>query len=126
MLNNDPESLLQLLPPTEGKILVCIDEIQYLDNPTNFLKLLYDEYRDRIKLFVTGSSSFYIDRKFKDSLAGRKKIFEIGTLSFQEFLHFKQQSHLIYNELYKSQFSALFDEYMRYGGYPELVLMETA
>lgn len=49
---------------------------------THFLKLLYDEYRERIKLVVTGSSAFYIDEKFKDSLAGRKRIFELKTLDF--------------------------------------------
>ena len=49
---------------------------------THFLKLLYDEYRERIKLVVTGSSAFYIDEKFKDSLVGRKRIFELKTLDF--------------------------------------------
>lgn len=120
-LNTNPENILQFLPTSQKKVIVCIDEIQYLDNPTNFLKLLYDEHRERIKLFVTGSSSFYIDRKFKDSLAGRKEIFELWTLSFQEFLSYKWKSNLTYNILHKTEISLLFDEYLRFGWYPELV-----
>lgn len=55
------------------KKYILIDEIQYLDNPTNFLKYYYDNFSD-YKFIVTGSSSFEIRRKFKDSLAGRKKL----------------------------------------------------
>ena len=50
------------------------DEIQYLDDPSNFLKLLYDEHAGLLKIVATGSSAFYIDHQFRDSLAGRKKI----------------------------------------------------
>ncbi|MDR2411558.1 MAG: AAA family ATPase [Candidatus Peribacteria bacterium] len=45
-----------------------VDEIQLLDNPSNFLKLIYDDFNKNIKLVASGSSSFYIDKKFKDSL----------------------------------------------------------
>lgn len=93
-INTNPEYILSLLPVTEQRILLCIDEIQYLTNPSNFLKLLVDLYSDKVQLFVTGSSSFYIDHRFIDSLAGRKKIFTIYPLSFREFLHFKNQEHL--------------------------------
>jgi predicted AAA+ superfamily ATPase len=48
--------------------VIFVDEVQYLKNPSNFLKLLYDEYNENLKLVVSGSSSFYIDQKFKDSL----------------------------------------------------------
>jgi uncharacterized protein len=121
LLDQDPENLLQLLPIYTAKIVVCIDEIQYLKDPTNFLKLIYDLYRNRIKLFVTGSSAFYIDRHFKDSLAGRKKIFTLYPLSFSEFLIFKEQQTLISYQKYPlpsqyiQQFYALFSEYIQYG-----------
>ena len=76
LFNESPKNLLTLVNINKkNKIFVFIDEIQYLDNPTNFLKYLYDEYKDQIKFFVSGSSAFYMDKKFKDSLAGRKKIY---------------------------------------------------
>ena len=114
-----------------------IDEIQYLANPTNFLKFIYDEYKDKIKLFVSGSSAFYIDSKFTDSLAGRKKIFILNNLSFSEFLKFKNENKLktefdkidfkkkdlsIYNVIDNKKIDILKNEYMRFGGYPRIVL----
>jgi len=55
----------------KAKAYVFIDEIQYLDNPSQFLKLFHDTFGDRIKLIVSGSSSFEIKKKFKNSLVGR-------------------------------------------------------
>lgn len=76
-----------------GRVVVAIDEIQYLKNPSNLLKLLHDHH-PQIKLLVSGSSSLEIRSKFSDSLAGRKVLFELDTLSFNEFLQFRDQNAL--------------------------------
>ena len=135
-LNQNPENLLKICPlQSDKKIIVFIDEIQYLDDATNFLKLLFDEYSTQLKIVATGSSAFYIDRQFNDSLVGRKKIFQMGTLDFEEFLLFKNRADLA-NEI--SQFKskkksksiqenllwAYMDEFINYGGYPAVVLEE--
>ena len=135
-LNQNPENLLKTCPlQSDKKIIVFIDEIQYLDDATNFLKLLFDEYSTQLKIVATGSSAFYIDRQFNDSLVGRKKIFQMGTLDFEEFLLFKNRADLV-NEI--SQFKskkksksiqenllwAYMDEFINYGGYPAVVLEE--
>ena len=129
-LNKHPNKLFEITWSTpDEKQIIFIDEIQYLDNPTNFLKYIYDEYKDNVKLIVSWSSSFYIDQKFRDSLIWRKKIFNIYTLDFEEFLDFKNELELkkIYTEnekiplLYKSKFEILFLEYITYWGYPEIV-----
>ena len=85
LLNEHPKNIFRLYSlPKNQKIYFLVDEVQYLENPTNFLKYLYDEsskdinlLRDKVsngtKLIVSGSSAFYMDIKFKDSLAGRKK-----------------------------------------------------
>lgn len=130
LLNEHPKNLLQLVPIlNETKSYILIDEIQYLNDPSNFLKLIYDLYKNRIKLIVTGSSSFYIDRKFRDSLAGRKRIFNMYTLSFEEMLRFKGFEQYIqylntgnFPKLYNMEIKALINEYMLYGGYPQVVL----
>ena len=76
LLNESPKNLLKIISPNLRKLnYVFIDEVQYLKNPSNFLKYFYDEYSGKIKLIVAGSSAFYIDQKFTDSLAGRKKYF---------------------------------------------------
>ncbi|MBI5413998.1 ATP-binding protein [Candidatus Peregrinibacteria bacterium] len=130
-LDEHPFQIFQMtqLSPEEKQILF-LDEIQYLQNPSNFLKLIFDTYKDSVKLIVSGSSSFYIDQKFTDSLAGRKRIFYLYPLNFREFLVFKGQqdilSHLgnISSPLYVHEAERLFDEYCLFGGYPEIVLLK--
>jgi len=44
---------------------------------------------------VTGSSAFYIDDHFQDSLAGRKKLFQLLTFSFDEYLELSEKQDLL-------------------------------
>lgn len=108
------------------KVYVFIDEIQYLNNPSEFLKLVADHHKN-IKLIISGSSSFEIKSKFKDSLVGRTVNFEIFTLSFEEFLVFK---NYYFDKSKKNttkkinELKSLFEHYILYGGYPKIVLTE--
>lgn len=131
-LDKSPLNLLGYLPVSEKRIIVLIDEIQYLQDPSNFLKLIYDEYADKIKIVATGSSAFYIDDKFRDSLAGRKKIFHLFTCSFDEYLCLGNKEDLLSDIIRiqsdtnaKSlQLEILRQEwemYMIFGGYPAVI-----
>ena len=139
VLNESPKNLFSIIGKEfNQKITVFIDETQYLNNPTNFLKFFYDEYKNKIKLIVSGSSAFYIDIKFKDSLAGRKRIFHVYPLSFSELLVFKDRHNLWdkfkkklklenfslvdFNVIEQRELLIYFDEYLRFGGYPRVVL----
>ena len=118
---------------SEKKIFLLIDEVQYAKDPSHFLKFLYDTYEGNLKIVATGSSAFYIDRKFKDSLAGRKRVFRLNTLNLREYLVFQNKENLC-NELdlsrqrpdYRSSYSAElnrnFWDYLRFGGYPAVAL----
>ncbi|HMB65689.1 MAG TPA: ATP-binding protein [Patescibacteria group bacterium] len=124
-----PFNLFEYLEEKRSKQYVFLDEIQYLSDPANFLKLLYDEKREDIKIIATGSSSFYIDRKFKDSLAGRKFLFEVFPLNFREYLDFKGYSDLGVGKLKTKdlrKLEELWSEYIVYGGYPKVALAEEA
>lgn len=108
----------------KGKVFVFIDEIQYLSDPSSFLKLVADHHKN-IKLIVSGSSSFEIKSKFKDSLVGRTVNFEIFNLSFKEFLSFNGylfEEGKGYTQKKTDELRALFKEYLLYGGYPKIVL----
>jgi uncharacterized protein len=137
-LDQHPENLFEfVLRSNEKKQYVLIDEIQYLGDPSNFLKLLYDKYHPFLKIIATGSSAFYIDRKFKDSLAGRKQLFELYTLSLDEFLLFRTGTDILQEELkrirtfnsytssMRRELDAYFGEYLTFGGYPGVVLADT-
>lgn len=131
-LNGHPKNIFNYinLPGDEKKkYFLLIDEIQYLDDPSNFLKYTYDLYKDRIKLVVTGSSAFYIDKKYKDSLAGRKKVIRISPLTFTEFLVAKGEQELSESvkagkllKPEKDKVSIYYREYFKFGGYPKAVL----
>ena len=108
----------------KGKVFVFIDEIQYLADPSSFLKLVADHHKN-IKLIVSGSSSFEIKSKFKDSLVGRTVNFEIFNLSFKESLSFNGyvfEEGTVYTQKKTDELRALFKEYLLYGGYPKIVL----
>lgn len=123
----------------EQKTLIIFDEIQLLKDPSNMLKLIYDHFPN-LKIIATGSSSLQIKAKFSDSLAGRKKVYKIEPLDFDEFLLFKGEEKLLrlrtmfqeeedklslasVVESQTQRFLELFEEYLIYGGYPEVVLL---
>jgi predicted AAA+ superfamily ATPase len=125
----------------EKRNYLFIDEIQYMDNPTNFLKIISDHH-STLKLIVSGSSTLEIRRKFKDSLAGRKVVFEVFSLDFHEFLLFKKEEKLaaaltesdwrhinrnteIQNlpvRFFMEDMARYFNEYLIFGGYPRVAL----
>ncbi len=131
LLNKTPKNIFKIFSIDKNKkSYIFIDEIQYLKNPSNFLKYLFDEYHGKIKLIVSGSSAFYLDKKFKDSLAGRKKIFYVPTLSFREFLRFKKENNLLKQDfkklslIEKEKISVYYREFIIFGGYPRVVLAQ--
>jgi len=131
LLNQSPKNLFKIFPiDLKKKFFILIDEVQYLDNPSSFLKYFYDQYRSTIKIITSGSSAFYLDKKFKDSLAGRKRIFYVLTLSFKEFLRFKNETGLAKKDLRnltlseKEKVIYYWQEYLIYGGYPKVVLAD--
>jgi predicted AAA+ superfamily ATPase len=129
LLNQSPKNLFKILPiELKKKNFLLIDEVQYLTNPSNFVKYIFDEYKSKIKIIASGSSAFYLDRKFKDSLTGRKRIYYLHTLSFREFLRFKGEEELAKKDFLnlviseKEKIMLAYQEYLMYGGYPRVVL----
>ena len=110
--------------PASSKVFVLIDEIQYLANPSSFMKLVADHHR-YLKLIVSGSSSFTMKSKFRDSLVGRTVDFEIYPLSFRELLHFRGVPFTpsdTFTEKKTLELQSFYAEYALYGGYPKIVL----
>src|SRR3990172_5835385 len=70
-----------------GMLSVFVDEIQNFPEITRVIKYLIDHHG--IKFYLTGSSSFYLKNLFPESLSGRKFLYELPPLGFQEYLYFK-------------------------------------
>ena len=111
--------------------VLALDEIQLVPNSTSVIKSLYDTYN--IKFLVTGSSSFYLKNHFSESLAGRKQIFEMWPLDFEEFVLFKNHNpSLLQSERQRAFLPTYYDlwrgpyeEYIQFGGFPEVVLADS-
>ena len=99
------------------KKLVIFDEIQYLKNWENHLKVLTDKYHN-IKFVASGSSAAVLKRKSDESGAGRFTDFFLPAFTFREFIDFSDKNQLNnINELNKE-----FINYINFGGYPEPIL----
>jgi predicted AAA+ superfamily ATPase len=112
------------------KSWIFLDEIQLVKNIGSVLKYLYDNYP--IKFIVTGSSSFYMKGALSESLAGRKILFDLWPLSFDEFLRFKGQKVVVLDDdfpitptFYIDKYKAYYEEYIEYGGFPEVALLNS-
>lgn len=100
---------------------VFLDEMQNLRNLPSVVKYLYDS--NDIKFYLTGSSSFYLKNWFSESMAGRKFLFELFPLDFEEFLWFKEAK--IEVDAGYEFLSSLYEEYLLYGGFPGVVLEQS-
>lgn len=111
--------------------VIAIDEIQLVKNAPSVIKYLYDTYS--IKFLLTGSSSYYLKNHFSESLAGRKRIFEMFPLSFPEYVQFcdgdssivRQFARQPFNQTYYLKYKELYEAYLQFGGFPEVALAET-
>lgn len=124
-------ALLQKIHLELGKSggIVFIDEIQRKENAGLFLKGLYDQDLPW-KFVVSGSGSIELKEKISESLAGRKRMFELSTVNFGEFADFKTGYR--YTDKLRNFFRTeptktdqLFQEYLIYGGYPRVILAGT-
>jgi len=108
---------------------VFIDEIQRKNDAGVFLKGIYDQNLP-YKFIVSGSGSVELKEKVHESLAGRKRIFELSTISFKEFLNYKtgykyDEKIIDFFKLEKGKTLKFLEEYISFGGYPRVVLDET-
>lgn len=108
--------------------IIFIDEIQYSNDSGKKLKFIYDTTGK--KIIVSGSSAIDISIKSLKYLVGRVLIFRLGTFNFEEFLSYKDPKVLklyrqgTYKESIIAKLNKYLDEFLQYGGYPEVVLSQ--
>jgi predicted AAA+ superfamily ATPase len=125
------EFLTELLPTIKQTFKketqhIFLDEIQNMPNWSKWLRRIYDT--ENFGIFVTGSSSKVSSREIPTELRGRCLEIKVFPLSFREFLRFKNMkidpSVLQYSENEKTKVTRALDEYLRFGGMPEVVLSD--
>lgn len=123
------EQYLKIYLNEELNGLLLLDEFQFIQGISTMLKLLTDKYDD-LRILCSGSSSLDILQNIEESLAGRVRVIEVLSLSFSEYLLFKDEKlWKLQQELQDGNDEALvaplqqvYEEYLIYGGLPRTAL----
>jgi predicted AAA+ superfamily ATPase len=105
---------------------VFIDEIQRKQDAGLFLKGLFD-LNLPYKFIISGSGSLELKEKIHESLVGRKRLFELSTVTFEEFVNYRteyryEENLVDFLAIEKDRAQQLLSEYMQFGGYPRIVM----
>lgn len=101
------------------EIFLFLDEIQKLPDWSNEIKILYDRYPN-LKIILSGSAALPLQKKTKESLAGRFFEFRIDPLPFGEFIQFKGADIDPKREtMFEREIKLLLNEYLSNGGFIE-------
>src|SRR3989344_957171 len=111
------------------KAYIFIDEIQRKEDVGLFLKGIYDMHLP-YKFIVSGSGSLDLKAGIKESMAGRKRLFYIDPISFEEFVNYKTEYKYEdkledFFSIEKARTQNLLEEFMMFGGYPRIITAET-
>ena len=114
------EAYLEYFQPS--KPFIFLDEVQHIKNWERWVRTIHE--LEKAKIIISGSSSKLLSGELATLLTGRHLDITVFPLSFKEFLGFKD---IILKERLdiiskKIEIKRLFQEYMEYGGFPEIVL----
>jgi len=110
------EIFLELDPKTNT---LYFDEIQNISGWEKFVRRLFTE---GYKIFVTGSSSNLLSSEIATSITGRNLKYELFPFSFKEYLLYQKfEMKDTYTTKEKAALSGNFEDYVKYGGFPEIV-----
>lgn len=96
-----------------GYELIAIDEAQQISNIGMALKILVDQF-PKLRIVVTGSSSFDLSQRVGEPLTGRKKTLILFPFSQSELLD-------RYN---KFELREKLEDFLIFGSYPEVIISE--
>lgn len=123
------EQYLKIYLNDELDGLLLLDEFQYIQGISTMLKLLTDKY-DKLRVLCSGSSSLDILQRIEESLAGRVRVIEVLSLSFSEYLLFKDEKLWELkgklqdgnDEALAAPLKTAYEEYLVFGGLPRTAL----
>ncbi len=92
----------------KGKCYLFLDEVQEIDGWEKIANTLSEDYDTDI--YITGSNSKLMPSEISTYLTGRYVLIPVYTLSFREYISFRNADPSAAREL--------FDEYVQYGGFP--------
>ena len=118
------EAYYELYPQNKSKeIYMFLDEVQNISQWEIAIRRIYD--KEKVKIFITGSSSKLLSKEIATALRGRTISYEMLPFSFEELLIARG---IATKDIYysKSRFDAkhMLEEYMKFGGFPEVIMQK--
>ena len=92
----------------KGHCYLFLDELQEVSGWEKAVNTLFEG--EDVDIYVTGSNSKLMSSEISTYLSGRYVLIPVYTLSFKEYLTFKDKPDIPVKEM--------FNEYLRYGGFP--------
>lgn len=117
------EAYFELYPENKDKkVYLFFDEIQNIPRWQLFIKRLYEQ--KKFKIILTGSSSKLLSSEIATELRGRTRGTYFFPLTFKEFLRFNNFQIAPNIEFSSDRFQLInyAGEFLKYGGYPRVVL----
>jgi len=124
LATKDYDEIIKGIKEVYGNVkYILFDEIQNLQKWELFINRLH---RRGYNLILTGSNSRLLSRELSAHLTGRHIQYQILPFSFNEFLKAKRVDAKDFSQGKEDQGRILFylDEYLKTGGFPEVVLTE--
>jgi predicted AAA+ superfamily ATPase len=113
----------ELYPDTlEGPRYVFLDEVQEVPGWERYVRRIYDT--ENVGIYVTGSSARLLTRDLASALRGRSIGIEVFPLSFAETVRFLGIEDRAYDRKSESRLTHALEAYVRWGGFPEIVIAE--
>lgn len=101
--------------------ILFLDEIQNIQGWEKFARRIADEKR---MVYITGSNASVLNKEIEATLGGRYLVKRVYPYNFIEFLRakaFQWNRRSLSSSKEQGQLLNLFDEYMKYGGFPEVL-----
>jgi len=105
------------------KVYLFLDEVQNVPRWELFVRRVMD--KENVQVFLTGSSSRLLSGEIATALRGRSITYHIFPFSFREFLRVRGievKKYLSSGD--RARIMHGLNEYMRFGGFPEIVMSE--
>ncbi|MEW6528996.1 MAG: ATP-binding protein [Candidatus Micrarchaeota archaeon] len=115
-----------------NKKIIVLDEVQYYEKWEQQCKNLYDTYKGKMKILISGSSATLRTSEDLHFLTGRMIPIGVSPFGFDEFIQAKKISipkmandfEKDYKNIVQLGLDSLVQEYLEYGGFPEIIFAE--
>lgn len=108
----------------DGDVYLFLDEVQNVRAWEKWVRTAYE--LQKAKIYVTGSSSKLLSGEIATSISGRYLQLDVYPLTFREFLAFQnvECNNIMDYSAKKIEIHRLFSEYLRYGGFPRVAMVD--